>query len=116
MFFVDDLAVELVALELLLLELHVTPGLERAEALIEAAGAATVEPDRGAGQVGKQPLVVADQRKRRTAFGEPRLKPLDHDQIEMIGRLVEQQNLGSWAQGPDQSRAARFAARQPPGI
>ena len=116
MLFVDDLAVELVALELLLLELHVAPGLERAKTLIEAAGAAAIEPDRGAGQVGKQPFVVADQRERRTAIREVRLQPFDRDQIEMIGRLVEQQDLGLRAQDPDQRRAARFAAGETAGI
>ena len=116
MLFVDDLAVELVALELLLLELHVAPGLERAETLIEAAGAAAIEPDRGAGQVGKQPLVVADQRQRRAAIREVRLQPFDRDQIEVIGRLVEQQDLGLRAQDPDQRRAARFAAGETAGI
>ena len=115
MLFVDDLAVELVALELLLLELQVAPGLERAEALIETAGAAAIEPDRGAGQVGEQPFVVADQRQRRTAIRKMRLQPFDRDQIEMIGRLVEQQDLGLRAQDPDQSRAARFAAGETAG-
>ena len=116
MLFVDDLAVELVTLELLLLELLVAPGLERAETLIEASGAAAVEPDRGAGQIGKQPLVVADEGQRRTHVGEMRLEPFDRDQIEMVGRLVEQQDLGLRAQDPDQSRAARFAAGETAGI
>ena len=116
MLFVDDLTVELVALELLLLELHVAPGLERAEALIETAGAAAIEPDRGAGQIGEQPLVVADQRQRRAASSKVRLQPFDGDQVEVIGRLVEQQDLGLRAQDPDQCRAARFAAGQTAGI
>ena len=110
MLFVDDLPVELVALDLLLLELHVAPGLERAEALLKAARAAAIEPDRGAGQVGEQPLVVADQRQRRAASGEVRLQPFDRHQIEVIGRLVEQQDVGFRAQGPDQRRATPFAA------
>ncbi len=110
--FVDDFPVELVALELLLLELHVAPRLERAETLIETAGAAAIEPDRGAGQVRKQPFVVADQRQRRTAIRKMRLQPFDRDQIEMIGRLVEQKDFGLRAQDPDQSRPARFATRK----
>ena len=108
--FLDDLAVELVALELLLLELCVAPGLERAEALVEPAGAAAVEPDRGLRQVGEQPLVVADEGERRAALREPRLQPLDGDEIEVIGRLVEQQDVGLGAQSPDQGRPAGFAA------
>src|SRR3984885_14140045 len=72
MLFIDNLPVELVALELPLLELSVAPGLERAEALVEAAGAAAIEPDRGAGQIGEQPLVMADERQRRGGpWGRP---------------------------------------------
>ena len=101
MLFVDDLPVELVALEFLLLKPLIAPGLERAEALIEAPSAAAVEPDRGAGQVGKQPLVVADQSQRRTAPREMRFQPFDRHEIQMIGRLVEEQDLGLRAQDPD---------------
>ncbi len=116
MLFVDDLAVELVALELLLLELHVAPGLERAKTLVEAARAAAIEPDRGAGQVGEQPLVVADQRQRRAAHREAPLEPFDRHQIEVIGRLVEEQDVRLRAQGPHQRGAARLAAGEASGI
>ena len=68
MLLVDDLAVELVALELLLFELLVAPGLEGGKALLEAARAAAIEPDRRARQVGKQAPVVADERQRRAAL------------------------------------------------
>ena len=65
MLFVDDAPVELVALDFLFLELGVAPRLEGGEALIEPARAAAIEPDGRAGQVGEQPLVVADQREGR---------------------------------------------------
>ena len=110
MLFLDDLAVELVALELLLFELRVAPGLESAEALVEPAGAAPVEPDRGLRQVGEQPLVMADEGEGRAALREPRLEPLDGDEIEVVGRLVQEQDVGLGAQNPDQSRPAGFAA------
>ena len=116
MLFADNLPVELVALDLLLLELHVAPGLERAETLVEAARAAAIEPDRGPGQVGEQPLVVADERQRRAALRKARLQPFDRDEIEVIGRLVEQQDVGLRAQGPDQRRPTRFAAGKLAGI
>src|SRR5690606_27648416 len=54
-----DLAVELVARRLLLLEHGVAPGLEVRKAAVEAAGHAAIEPDRGARQVRKEPPVVA---------------------------------------------------------
>ena len=110
MLFVDDPPVELVALKLLLLELHVAPGLERAETLVEPARPAAIEPYCRPGQVGEQALVVADESERRPAAGEARLQPLDRDQIEVVGRLVEQQDLGFGAKRPDQSRPSRFSA------
>ena len=116
MLFVDNLPVELVALELLLLELDVPPRLERAKALLKAACAAAIKPDRGAGQVGEQPLVMADERERRAARSEARLQPFDRDEIEVIGRLVEQQDVGFDVQHPDQGRPPRFAARETAGI
>ena len=116
MLFVDDLAIELMALKFLLFELLVAPSLKCAETLIEAPRAAAIEPDRGAGQVGQQPFVVADQRERRAAVGKARLKPLDGDQVKVVGRLVEQQDVGFWTQRPDQRRPTGFAAGKPIGI
>ena len=112
----DNLPVELVPLKLLLLELGVAPGLERAKALVEAARAPAIEPDRGAGQVGEQPLVMADERQRRAALSQARLQPFDRDEIEVVGRLVEQQDVGLRAQGPDQRSPTRFAAGKTAGI
>ena len=116
MLFIDDLPFELVALELLLLELLVAPGLEGAETSIETARAATIEPDRRAGQVGKQPLVVADERQRRAALGETRFEPFDRDQVEVIGRLIQQQNVRLLAQSPDKRCTPRFSAGEAAGI
>ena len=50
---VDDLAVELVALALLLFQHRVAPGLVCGEALVEAAGLAAVEPDGGVRQISR---------------------------------------------------------------
>ncbi len=41
---------------------------------------------------------------------KPRLEPFDGDEIEMIGRLVEKQDVGLGAQNPDQSRPPRLPA------
>ena len=69
MLLLDDAAVELVAREFLLLEQRVAPRLEGGETLVEAAGAATVEPNGRARQVGEQAAVVADDREGGARFG-----------------------------------------------
>ena len=60
MLFLHDAAVELVALELLGLEDLVAPRLERAEALVEPARDAAVEPQRRLRQIVEEAPVVAD--------------------------------------------------------
>src|SRR5690606_36319999 len=52
MLFAHDLAVELMALLFFLLQHFVAPDFERPKALLDAAGNATVEPDRGTREVG----------------------------------------------------------------
>ncbi len=106
----DDLAVELVALGLLLLELGVAPGLEGGKAAIEAMRRAAVDPDGGVGQVRHQPPVVADEGQRRAARQEMAFQPLDRDEVEVVGRLVEQQDVRLGAEHPDQRRAPRLAS------
>ena len=108
----DDAPVELVPFGLLLLEDSVAPGLEGSEALLQPARRAAIEPDGRAGDVGQQALVVADQHEGGAGLGELLLQPFDRDQIEMIGRLVEQQHLGHRRQRAHQRRAARLPARQ----
>ncbi len=63
----DDLAAELVAVALLLLERLVAPGLEMREAAVHAAGDAAVQPHHGAAERLQQPAVVADQHQGASA-------------------------------------------------
>ena len=67
---VDDLAVELVLVALLLGEQFVAPGLEAGKAALDAARLAAIEPDGGARQVGEKAPVVADDDQRAAAAGE----------------------------------------------
>ena len=64
-------------------------------------------------RVGEQALVVADERQRRAAHGKARLQPLDRNEIEVIGGLVQEQDVGLRAQGPDQRGPPRLAAGKP---
>ncbi len=116
MLFVDDAPVELVPLLLLLFQLRVAPRLEGAEAAIESMGLSAVDPDGRVGQVRHQAFVVADERYRRAASREMALEPLDRDQVEVVGRFVEQQDFGFRAQDPHEGHPARFAAGQGRGV
>ena len=108
-----DLAVELVAVELLFLQHGVAPFLERAETLVEPAGHPAIEPDAGPGQVGEEAAVVADDDEGRLDVLELGLQPLDGRQVEVVGRLIEEDDVRLGRQHPGQGRAAGLAAGEP---
>ena len=109
----DDLAVGLVPLAFLLLQLAVPPRLEVLEAAIEMTGAAAIEPDGLAGEVLQETAVMADQDEGRAQASELFLEPDDGRQIEMVGRLVQQQNIGLRGQGPHRGGPPPLPAREP---
>ena len=111
----DDLAVELVLLALLFGQQHVAPFLEMAKAALDAAGRAAVEPDGRARQRREKAPVVADDDQRGAAGIELALQPFDGGQIEMVGRLVEQQDIRRRRQHARERGAARFAAGEMAG-
>ena len=116
MLFGDDLAVELVLLALFLGQQHVAPFLEMGKAALDPARGAAVEPDRRARQRRQKAPVVADDHQRGAAGVEIALQPFDGGEVEMIGRLVEQQDIGRRRQHARERDAARFAARQMRGV
>ena len=63
-----------------------------------------------AGQVGEQAAVMADDGEGGARFGERLLQPFDRDQVEMVGRLVEQHDVGVGGEHANDRGAARFAA------
>ena len=94
MLFGDDLAIELVLLAFLLRQQHVAPFLEMGKATLDAARAAAVEPDRRTRERGEEAAIVADDHQCRAPGIEIALQPFDRGEVEMIGRLVEQQDIG----------------------
>src|SRR5262249_30408973 len=107
---VDDLAVELVLLALFFREHLIAPGLEAGKAAVDLPDLAAVEPGGGAREVGEEAAVVADQDQRAAAAVEFAFQPFDGRQIEMVGRLIQQQDVGRGRQHARQRRAARLAA------
>ena len=93
MLFGDNLAVKLVLLFLFFGQQHVAPFLEMGKAALDASRAAAVEPDRRARQRRKKAPVMADDHQRGAARVEIALQPLDGGEVEMVGRLVEQQDI-----------------------
>ena len=108
--FGDDLAVELVLLALFFGQQHVAPFLEMGKAALDAPRRAAVEPDRRARQRREEAPVVADDHQRGAPRVELALQPFDGGEVEMIGRLVEQQDVGRRRQHAGERGAARFAA------
>ena len=54
--------------------------------------------------------VVGDEEQRDAAFDEQRFQPLDGGDVEMVGRLVEEQHVGRRRQGAGKREALLLAA------
>ncbi len=91
------------------------PGVELAEALVQAAHLAAGQPEAHAGQPLQEGAVVADRQDRRPALFQPRLQGLDGQDVQVVGGLVEQQHVGLFGEGSGQGGAADLAARQARG-
>jgi len=70
----------------------------------------------GARDALEQPAVVADQDDTGAHPGQLALQPLDTGQVEMVGRLVQQQDVGRGSQHAGQGGAACLAARKSRGV
>ncbi|MNU91514.1 hypothetical protein D3C71_814040 [compost metagenome] len=112
LFALDRLA-ELVLFDLFLFENLIAPGFEMAEAAGKPAGGAAIDPDRGVGDLFKKTTVVADDDKCAARLAQLVFQPFDGGQVEMVGRLVEQQDIGFRRHDAGKCCAARFAAGQP---
>jgi len=88
-----DLARHLVTVALFLFQRLVAPALELAETAVEPPGHALVDPERGPRQVLQEAPVMADQYQRRANGGQLFFQPFDRRQVEVVGRLVEQQDI-----------------------
>src|SRR6516225_7786892 len=116
MFLVDDLAVELVLLALLLSQYLVPPGFEGFETAVDLPDLAAIEPGGRTRQVGKKAAIVADEDERAAADIDLVFEPFDRGQIEMVGGFVQEQDIGRGRQHPRQRRPPRFAAGEMRGL
>ena len=110
MLFAHDLAAELVLLALLLLEDRVAPGFEMRKTLVEPARVAAVEPHGCPRDALQEAAVVRDDDDCRRRAVQLVFQPLDRGEIEMVGRLIEQQDVGLRGDRAGKGGAARLAA------
>ena len=116
MLFLDDSAAEFVLFELFFGENFVAPCLELRKSDLQPPRAAAIEPHGGVGEVLQETPVMADDDQSRAQSFQLRFEPSDGGEIEMIGRLVEQQNIGRGRECARKRRAPRFAAGKLRGI
>ncbi len=91
------------------------PAVEVGEALVQAAHLPALQPETGPRHMLQEGAVVADDQQGRAAGFEPRLQGFDGQDVQVVGRLVQQQHLRVLGEGPRQSRAADFPTRQADG-
>ena len=73
---------------------------------------AAIELDDARGQPLEERAVVGHEQHGAGVVGEERLEPLDGLDVEVVGRLVEQQHVGRGHQRPRQQHAPPPSARQ----
>ena len=88
----------------------VAPGLEARRRRIVDEQPAAIQPPGPSGDVGEKRPVVADHHARRPARLQRLLEPADGRQVEMVGGLVEQQNVRLGDQRPGDRDPAPLAA------
>ena len=106
-----QLGVEPLGVARLLLVDPLGPGLEAAEANLRPAQRSAVEPQRGAREALEEGPVVADDDEGAAIAAKPVLQPVDRREIEMVGRLVHQQDVGRLRQRPGDRCPAPLATR-----
>ena len=89
-----DLTAKLMLRGGFLREDRVAPSLKCREALIQDVRNAAVEPYRAARESFEQPPIMADQNDAGPHSGQFPFQPFDAGQVEVIGRLIEEEEIG----------------------
>jgi hypothetical protein len=92
------------------------PCLEPAEADFGTAQRSAIEPEGVLGQPGEEGTIVADDDEGTGEALQPVFEPFDRGEIEMVGRLVEQQHVGILRQRARDGGAAALAAARGGGL
>ena len=105
-----ELGVELVRGALLLGIDRLGPGIETAKADLRPAHLSPFEPQATLGQAGEEGSVVADDDEGTGETAEPVFEPVDRGEIEVVGRLVEEQDIGVLGERADDCGPATLPA------
>ncbi len=111
-----DALLQALGLALLALDQLLRPGLEAGEAGVELMQPAALEPEHAGREAREEGAVMADEEQRALEAQQHLLEPFDGRQVEVVGGLVQQQQIGIAGQRPGQGRAPALAARKPGGI
>ena len=100
-----------------LLRLRMQALLAPAQIVVPVAGPvghlAAVDLEDPRGQRAQEAPVMGDEHQRAGPVAQELLQPVDRGNVQMVGRLVEQQHLGLGHQRPGQQHPALEPARQP---
>ncbi|MNJ46401.1 hypothetical protein D3C77_415290 [compost metagenome] len=89
------------------------PVVELDEALVQGADLAAFQPVDGVGDAVQEGAVVADDQQGETGLDQLVLEQFDGQDVEVVGRLVQQQQVGLFGEGLGEGGAADLAAGQP---
>ena len=107
-----DALVEAGRLAFFVLDQLLRPIVELLEAVIELVQPAAIQPQHSGSQPAQEGAVMADEHQRAGESQQQLFQPLDGGQIEMVGRLVQQQQVGVAGQRSRQGCAPALAARK----
>ncbi len=108
----EDFPPDLVPLQFLLFQDLIAPGFELGKPLVQHTCGAAIQPDGGSGNPFQQAAVMADHHDAGAHAGEFLLQPLDAGKVEMVGGLIQQQDVGFGGEDAGEGGAAGLAARQ----
>ncbi|MND87406.1 hypothetical protein D3C80_794060 [compost metagenome] len=89
------------------------PVVELDEALVQGADLAAFQPVDGVGDAVQEGAVVADDQQGETGLDQLVFQQFDGQDVEVVGRLVQQQQVGLFGKSFCEGGAADLAARQP---
>ena len=88
------------------------PVVELDEALVQCADLAAFQPMHGVGDAVQEGAVVADHQQGEPGLDQLVFQQFDGQDVEVVGRLVQQQQVGFFGEGLGEGGAADLPARQ----
>ena len=106
-----NLAFQLVTLDIFFFQHLIAPGFERPEGFFQPMRPTTIQPDGNAGEIFQKAPIMADQHQRAARGFQFAFQPFDGTHVQMVCRLIQQQDVGPRRQGAGKRRAPRLTAR-----